>query len=125
MSRVDPNVVTDILEDINKNSGDMVISRGDTQDFLCMTIKISNNKKVELIMKRQIKDMVSQFKYTCDVELIFPCKQTLWDINNEAELLDDVKGDLFNLLAAKLLYITKITRPDIEPSMVFFTKKVA
>ena len=43
--RVDPNVVTDIPEEI-KHFGYLVISRGDTYDFLGMNIKIRNEKKV-------------------------------------------------------------------------------
>ena len=39
LSHVDPNVVTDILEQIRNHFVDMVISRGDTHDFLGMTIK--------------------------------------------------------------------------------------
>ena len=39
LSHVYPNVVTDILEEIKKRFGDLVISRGDTHDLLGMTIK--------------------------------------------------------------------------------------
>ena len=39
LSHVDQNVVTDILEEIKKHFGDLVIIRGDTNDFLGSTIK--------------------------------------------------------------------------------------
>ena len=39
LSRVYPNMVTDILEEINKHFGYLVIIRGDTHDFLVMNIK--------------------------------------------------------------------------------------
>ena len=54
LSHVDPNMVTDILKEIKKHFGYLVIRRGDTCDFLVMYIKIRNDKKVELIMKHQI-----------------------------------------------------------------------
>ena len=38
MLHIYPNVVTDILEGINKHFGDLVIGRGDTHDLLGMTI---------------------------------------------------------------------------------------
>ena len=63
LSHVYPNVVTGILEYIKKQFGDIVISRGNTHDFLGMNIKISNDKKVKLIMKHQIEDTVIQFEY--------------------------------------------------------------
>ena len=54
MPHVDPNLVTDIIEEIKKNFGYMVISRGDTHNLLGMTIKIRKDKKVGIIMKHTI-----------------------------------------------------------------------
>ena len=68
---VDPNVVTDILEEIKKHFGDLVIIIGDTHDFFCMTIKIGNDKKVEIIMKHQIEYTVNQFTGICYLRWIF------------------------------------------------------
>ena len=62
----------------------MVISRVDTHTFLGATIKISNDKKLDLIMKHKIEDTVSQFKDICDFKVTSPCAQNLWDVNNEA-----------------------------------------
>ena len=103
----------------------MVISRGDTHDLLGMNIKIIIDKKVEIIIKHQIGDTGSQFKYICYFKLTSPCAQHLWDVNDEEKLLDDVKADLFQSSATKLLYITKITRLDIKPAVTFLTARVA
>ena len=65
LSYVDPNLVTDILEEIRKHFGYMVISRGDTHYFLGMNHKICKNKKLEFIMKHQIEDTLRQFKDIC------------------------------------------------------------
>ena len=76
-------------------------------------------------MKHKIEYTVIQFKDICGFKVTFPCSQHLWDVNYKAELLDDVKADLFQSLTAKLLYITKIIRSDIEPAVEFFTTRVA
>ena len=73
-------------------------------------------------MKHQIEYTVSQFKDISDFKVALPCVHHLWDINDEAELLDDVKADLFHSLTSKLLYITKSTISDIEPDVAFFLK---
>ena len=73
----------------------MVINRGDTHDLLVMTIKISNDKKVEIIMKHHIEETVSQFKDICNKKVTSPCAQHLWDVIYEAELLYDIKSDFF------------------------------
>ena len=90
-----------------------------------MTIKIRNEKNMELMMKPQIEYTVIQFKGICYFKVTLSCAQALWDVNAEAELLDYIKDYLFHLLTAKLLYITKRTRPDIEPAEEFLTTRVA
>ena len=64
---VDPNVVTDILEEIKNQCGDLDVSRGDTHDFLGITITIKKYNKVDIMMKHKIEYTVSQFKDTCDL----------------------------------------------------------
>ena len=77
LSHVDPNVVTDILEEIKKQFGDLVIIRGDTHDLFCMNIKIRNDKKLELIMKYQIEDTGSQFRDISNCKVNLPFTQHL------------------------------------------------
>ena len=76
------------------------------------------------MIKHQIEDTLSQFKDICDFKVVLPCVHHLWDINDEAELLDDVKADLFHSLTSKLLYITNSTIPDIEPDVALLTTRV-
>ena len=84
LSHVDPNLVTDILEEIKKHFGDLVISRGDIYDLLFMNIKIRKDNKVDLIMKHQIEDIVRQFKDVCGFKVTLSCAQHLWCVNDEA-----------------------------------------
>ena len=54
-----------------------------------------------------------------------PYAHNVWDVKNEAELLDDEKADLLNLLKSILLYSTKRTRSDIEPAVELLTTRFA
>ena len=76
-------------------------------------------------MKHPIEDTVSQFKDICDLKVIFSYAHHLWDVNDGAELLYDVKAGFFNMLTARLQYITKSTRPDIEPDLEFLITMVS
>ena len=49
-----------------------------------MTIKIREDNKVELVMKHQIEDTVSQFKGICGFKVTLICAHHLWDVNDEA-----------------------------------------
>ena len=66
---VDPIMVLGILEHINKNFEDLVISRGDKHDFFGMNIKIRNDKKGGLMMKHPIEYAISQFKDICNFKV--------------------------------------------------------
>ena len=65
LSHVDPNVVTEILEEMNKHFGELVISRGDERDFSDMKIKLRKDKLVELSMTNQSKESIEMFGSTC------------------------------------------------------------
>ena len=77
LSHIDPNVLTDILEEINKHFGDGVISRSDTHNFLGMSIKIWNDNKVEVVTKHQIEDTIIQFRDICYFKVTLPCAHHL------------------------------------------------
>jgi hypothetical protein len=55
VSHVDPAVVTDILEKIKGNFGDIVISRGKEHEFLGMNIKLRDDGLIEIKMKNKSK----------------------------------------------------------------------
>ena len=52
------------------------------------------------MMGYQTEDTSRQFKNICDFNVTLPCSQNLWDVNNEAEILDYVKADFVHSLTA-------------------------
>ena len=62
---VDPIVASDIIEEIKKHFGYLVIRRDYTHDLLGMNIEIMKENKVHLIITHQIKNPASQFKDIC------------------------------------------------------------
>ena len=57
LSHVDQNIVTEMLEEIKKHFGELVISRGDKHDFLGMKIKLRKDKLVEISIKKIRKEL--------------------------------------------------------------------
>ena len=64
LSHVDPNVVIEILEEIKKHYGELVISRGDEHSFLGMKIKSRKDKLVESSMTKQFEESIEMFGST-------------------------------------------------------------
>jgi hypothetical protein len=124
LSHVDPNVVTEILDKISEHFGDLVITRGKTHDFLGMTMTFRDDNKVELDMIKKLEESLESFPSRCGYKVTSPCSPHLWNVNENAERLSKEQSELFHSTTAKLLYMTKRTRPDIEPAVAFFTTRV-
>ena len=61
---IDPNVVTEILEEINKQFGELVVSRGDKHGILGIQIKLRKDKIVELSKNKQLEESIEMFEST-------------------------------------------------------------
>ena len=48
-----------------------------------------------------------------------PAQKHLMDVNEDADILDKEKKELFHSIIAKLLWIMKRARPDLETSIAF------
>ena len=133
---VDDNVITHKDESVLKNVfskiceafGAMDLNTGDTHDFLGMNIKIDRtNKNIEVSMKDQLQETIDLFKsdygqlvnrYTS------PAGHHLFEVDENASLLDEKRKELFHTITAKLLYIMKRARPDIELTISFLCTRV-
>ena len=61
------------------------------------------------------------FGSTCGYSVKNTGAPHLWEVNGNAERLGTEKAKTFHSVAAKILYVTKRTRPDIEPEVAYFT----
>jgi hypothetical protein len=124
ISHVDKNVVTDILEKLKGHFGNITVSRGKRHNFLGTDIYIRDDGLIEMSMSSHIQDAIDSFGSLCGYKVTSPAAAHLWDVNDECELLDEDKMVIFHSVTAKLLFVTKRTRPDIEPAVAFCTTRV-
>ena len=90
-----------------------------------MKIKLRKEKLVELIMKKVLEEAIKMFGSTCGYDVKTLGAPHLREVNKNADRLDTEKAKIFHSVAAKLLYVTNWTRPDIEPQVAYFTIQVA
>jgi hypothetical protein len=55
---------------------------------------------------------------------IHPAAQHLFDVNDEGVKLDKATAELFHHNVAKLLFLSKRARPDIQPAVAFLCTRV-
>ena len=126
-SYMDKVVLEKFGNDMIKEFGDMDITSGNEDDFLGKKIKMNMDKTVTIDMRDQINNTIDEFeKYdTVDGYTVTPAANHLFTVNPNAEELDQKHSEIFHTITAKLGYIMKRARPDIETGVSFLIKCVA
>ena len=129
VSHVDPLVVTDVINLMKSHFGELTITRGNKHRFLGMNITINGDKNIEIEMKDQLLEAVSMFEQTdgsqVDEIVTSPARPHLRDVNLEGTKLCSGKQEAYHSIVAKLLWIMKRSRPDLETAIGFLCTRVA
>ena len=104
----------------------LTVTRGPVHEYLGMTIDFSRPGMVQFHMKAFIDDLIAE----TPSELLkgmaaSPGGQHLFTVNEDCPKLSEKQAELFHHLTAKLLYICKRTRPDIQTTIAFLTTHVS
>jgi hypothetical protein len=89
-----------------------------------MMIDFSLPGKVKFIMFDYIKGMLDELPADMDGTVISPASSHLFDINETAEKLSDELGSLYHHNVAKLLFLCKRARPDVQTAVAFLCTRV-
>jgi len=105
----------------------MTITTGNEHDFLGMKIKINMDETVTNDTRDQINKAIEKFeKYdTVDANVVSPATCYIFNVNPNAEQLNTRLSEAFHSIRAKLGYIMKRGRPDIETAVSFLMKRVS
>jgi hypothetical protein len=125
ISHVDKEVVEDILRMLNERYGKeapLTVTRGEVHECLGMVFDYSINGKVQIIMKEYIQEMLDELPEDMAGEAATPAANHLFAINNKTKLLDEDTSDMFrHHHIAKLLFLAKRARPDVQTTVAFLT----
>jgi len=84
--------------------------------------------KVKLSMKDYIQKMLDEFPYMDEVHKLkpvtTPAAKHLFTVNNKTPKLSTELSDEFHTQVAKALFLTKRTRPDLQPTVPFLCTRV-
>ena len=129
MSHVSQGVLESVMKQIEACFGreaPLTVTRGPVHEYLGMTIDFSRPGTVQFHMKAFIKDLIAE----TPSELLkgmaaSPAGQHLFNVNENCPKLSKEQAELFHHLTAKLLYLSKRTRPDIQTAVAFLTTHVS
>ena len=96
----------------------MTVTRGKKHIFLRMHITYKVNGTVKILMREYLEEAIVEFS-EADNETIkqsatSPAKRNLFTINDKSKLLDKHRSETLHSVSAKLLYVSKRSRLDIQ-----------
>jgi hypothetical protein len=107
---------------------EMKPSRGKVHDYLGMILDYSEPGKVKIQMKDYVAKTLNEFKYQDELRatkpVTSPAAEKLFSVNDKTPKLDKAMGEEFHGTVAKLLFLTKRARPDLQPTVPFLCTRV-
>ena len=125
ISHKDPQVVRSVVESLKGHFGELTVTEGKKFDFLGMNITIRDDKKIEIEMKDQINEAINWIGEEVNHMPKTPANRNLFSVDENSVPLGKEKSDTFHSVVAKLLYISKRGRPDIEVAVSFLCRRVS
>jgi hypothetical protein len=127
ISHIDSLVVDGILSELNTKYGKeapLTVTRGKIHDYLGLTLDFSDDGKVKVRMEDYVESILEDAPANMDGEAPTPAAQHLFTVNDDGEKLGQEDADLFHQMTAKLLFLGKRARPDIQAAVAFLTTRV-
>jgi hypothetical protein len=129
VSHVDTKVVTALLESLDARYGQeivggkcapLTINRGKIHNYLGMTLNYTEAGSVKINMTEYVGKILDKMPEDMDGTATSPVANHLFQIIDGIELLDEAKSDFFHATVAKLLFLCKPGRLDIQRAIAFY-----
>jgi hypothetical protein len=128
ISHVDPDVVTDVIQRVESVFGKeapLTITRGKIHDYLGMKLDYGIPGKVKISMVDYVQNLLDEAPDDMIGESATPAANHLFEVNEtNPTQLDQTTADLFHHIVAKLLFLCKRARPDIQTAVAFLCTRV-
>jgi len=113
------DILIDLIADIEKHFGKLVVSRGKEHTFLGMDLKFKDNSKVHVGMTGYIEEAIVLFGEDVSEHVKNMVTKKLFVVDENSKPLSTDKAEIFHSVVAKLLWVEKRSRPDIELVILF------
>jgi Reverse transcriptase (RNA-dependent DNA polymerase) len=125
ISHVNPDVVTEIILQIEKRLGKMTVTRGGEHTFLGMNFTFNGDDTVSISMKTYLQEAIGESKMRIHRSAASPAKKELFETNDDLPVLQRDEFETFHSVVAKLLYVSIRARPDVLLAVSFLCTQVS
>jgi len=127
ISHVDGTVVEGVYDSLNQRYGKetpLTVTRGDLHEYLGMTLDFSEPGKVAIRMEDYIEGVLEVVGSEMAGVAATPAAEHLFTVSEEAPKLSKDEAEIFHSITAKLLFLCKRGRPDIQTAVAFLCTRV-
>eukprot|EP00957_Ditylum_brightwellii_P211272 15365980-Ditylum_brightwellii.AAC.1 len=124
ISHVDSKEVTRMLCWLEGRCGKLRTTRGKLHDDLGMTLDFSKKGKVKVLMVEYVNEIIEDFPEAVEGSVTTTAAEHLFNIKKEGTALNETQVRQFHTFTAKLLFVCKRARPDIQMAVAFLTTRV-
>ena len=127
ISHVDAAVCEQVVDLLNEHYGTetpVTVTRGDLHDYLGMTLDYGVEGKVSIRMEDYVDNMLVDLPVEFGGYAMTPAADHLFKVNESAEALDQESADLYHSVTAKILFLCKRARPDVQTAVAFLCTRV-
>ena len=124
ISHMDRSVNEAVIAKIEERFGELTVQRGRKFVFLGMNIEITADHSIKIDTKEYIQECIDAFDGCTNREVNSPHSARLFKVNGDSPQLSNARADAFHSITAKLLWIMKRARPDIETPISFLCTRV-
>lgn len=127
ISHADMDVVETVLAQLNAQYGKeapLVVTRGTVHEYLGMTLDYGITGKCRICMTDYVNEILDELPESMSGTAVTPAANHLFEVNEEAVKLSEADAQFFHHNTAKLLFLSKRARPDIQTAVAFLTTRV-
>ena len=124
ISHVNSKVVDNIIKTIEQEFGKeapLTIPIGKIQNYLGMVLDFTNPGRVAIRMEDYIRNMLTELPEDMEGVATTPAAEHLFKVNDTPTFLSEEEAMFFHHNMAKLLFLCKRARPDIQTTIAFLS----
>jgi hypothetical protein len=128
ISHVEASANEAVLKGLNERYGKetpLTVTRGDLHEYLGMTIDYSTQGKVVIHMEDYVEDLLVDMPEEMEGTATTPAAEHLFKVDDDAEKLGTEKSEFFHSCTAKILFLCKRARPDVQTPIAFLCTRVS
>jgi hypothetical protein len=126
ISHVDTSVVDELIRKLNEKYGTedpLTVTRGKIHEYLGMTIDFTTNDMVSIRMDDYVEGILDEAREDMWGVAATPAADHLFQVNEDGNKLKEADAQYFHTMTAKLLFLSKRARPDVQEAVAFLRRE--